>query len=346
MRLLHSTKHIPIIMLTSLSNISNMQAGYDAGADDYITKPFKPIELQMRVTSILRQTERASEENSSTADNHIIAVFSLRGGTGCSSIATNLAVGLSQLWNTKAVLFDLALPTGICDVMLDLRAKESLSTLITHNINTFDEDLIEGHLTPHTTGTQLLAGVVNPVEAEIITENLVSLILDYLRNIAHYVVIDTSHDFSPATLAALDAADRIIIPITPDIISARLTRNALKVFDMLSYPREKIEVIVNWTFPKDGLDKQRIEKFIGHPVMTVIPYTPEMWSKAINLGRPVIMDDPDSLLVAMLENLAWHFSTEADRSTKSEKQSELWLRVASRRLRQRAGDSSLKKGKK
>jgi pilus assembly protein CpaE len=346
MRQLHATKHIPIVMLTSLSDIANMQAGYDAGADDYITKPFKPIELQMRVTSILRQTERVSEASSPPPENQIVAVFSLRGGAGCSSLATNFAVGLRQMWNKKTVLLDLSLPAGTCDVMFDVHPTHSLSTLIGHEINTFDEDLIEGHLTSHSTGTELLAGILNPADADLITENIVSLILDHLRNIAHYIVIDTSHNFSPATLAALDAADRIIIPITPDIISARLTLNALKVFDMLSYPRDKIEVIVNWIFPKDGLDKGRIEKFIGHPVMTVIPYTPEAWSKGINLGTPVIMDDPSAPLVTMLENLVWHFSTEEDRSRKEEKRTEMWLRVAKRRWKQRANDSTQKKGVK
>ena len=50
-----SFAHIPIIMLTSLSNLSNMRAGYAAGADDYITKPFKPLELRMRIESLLRR---------------------------------------------------------------------------------------------------------------------------------------------------------------------------------------------------------------------------------------------------------------------------------------------------
>jgi Flp pilus assembly CpaE family ATPase len=67
---------------------------------------------------------------------------------------------------------------------------------------------------------------------------------------------------------------------------------------------------VNWTFPYDGIDKSYMEKFLEHPVSSVIPYTPEFWSKAINLGKPVITADSTAPLVNMLENLVWHFSTE------------------------------------
>jgi pilus assembly protein CpaE len=146
MRQLYVTHNIPIIMLTALSNIANLEAGYAAGADDYISKPFRPIELQMHVNSILRQTAKANEGSFSQLENHTIAVFSLRGGAGCSSLATNLAVGLSQMWNTNAILLDLVLPTGTCDVMLDMHPTHNLSTLIRNHINNFDEDVIQAHL--------------------------------------------------------------------------------------------------------------------------------------------------------------------------------------------------------
>ncbi|MEO0561284.1 MAG: response regulator, partial [Chloroflexota bacterium] len=117
-RKVHNTMHTPIIMLTSLSTLANMQAGYDAGADDYLTKPFKPNELVLRVAGVLQRVERASN----AAKGHetlIIGVFSLRGGAGCTSFATNLAVGLAQLWESPTVLADLVTPIGACDLLLN-----------------------------------------------------------------------------------------------------------------------------------------------------------------------------------------------------------------------------------
>lgn len=45
----------PIIMLTGMDHIKNKEAGLDSGADDYLTKPFEPLELGARVRALLRR---------------------------------------------------------------------------------------------------------------------------------------------------------------------------------------------------------------------------------------------------------------------------------------------------
>jgi two-component system phosphate regulon response regulator PhoB len=51
----HRTREMPIIMLTSRSQESDLLTGLDAGADDYMTKPFSPRELLARVKAQLRR---------------------------------------------------------------------------------------------------------------------------------------------------------------------------------------------------------------------------------------------------------------------------------------------------
>ena len=51
---------VPIIFLTALEAISERVAGLDLGADDYLSKPFSPKELEARIYSILRRTNRTS----------------------------------------------------------------------------------------------------------------------------------------------------------------------------------------------------------------------------------------------------------------------------------------------
>ena len=48
-----STKRMPIILLTARAQEADVQRGFDAGADDYMRKPFSPQELRMRVQAIL-----------------------------------------------------------------------------------------------------------------------------------------------------------------------------------------------------------------------------------------------------------------------------------------------------
>ena len=48
-----STSRMPIILLTARAQDADVQRGFDAGADDYLRKPFSPNELRARVQAIL-----------------------------------------------------------------------------------------------------------------------------------------------------------------------------------------------------------------------------------------------------------------------------------------------------
>ncbi len=58
------TKSIPIIFLTARSMIEDKIEGFEAGADDYITKPFDIQELELRIKAILRRCQPPAEEPS------------------------------------------------------------------------------------------------------------------------------------------------------------------------------------------------------------------------------------------------------------------------------------------
>ena len=54
-RRLRSTSDVPVIMLTALGSETDRVVGLERGADDYVTKPFSPRELVLRVESVLRR---------------------------------------------------------------------------------------------------------------------------------------------------------------------------------------------------------------------------------------------------------------------------------------------------
>jgi two-component system phosphate regulon response regulator PhoB len=57
-----ATRDIPIIMVTARALEDDRVAGLDSGADDYITKPFSPRELEARIKAILRRSAPADDE--------------------------------------------------------------------------------------------------------------------------------------------------------------------------------------------------------------------------------------------------------------------------------------------
>jgi len=53
-----ATEHIPVIMVTALSDVDDLVKGFEAGADDFVTKPFSGLALMARVRAQLRQKQR------------------------------------------------------------------------------------------------------------------------------------------------------------------------------------------------------------------------------------------------------------------------------------------------
>lgn len=69
------TRDIPIIMLTAKSEESDMVAGLERGADDYIAKPFSPRVLSARVKALLRRREsQVRSELETTIDVHEVSI--------------------------------------------------------------------------------------------------------------------------------------------------------------------------------------------------------------------------------------------------------------------------------
>lgn len=70
-------RKVPILFLTALGTAENVVLGLDTGADDYLVKPFKFIELLARIKSLLRRTESHQSNNLAEQDIYRIADLEL-----------------------------------------------------------------------------------------------------------------------------------------------------------------------------------------------------------------------------------------------------------------------------
>lgn len=76
---------VPIIMLTALSNTDDLVQGFEAGADDYITKPFTFKEVEARIQAILRRVEWSQQRMSP----HVISIGRVRIDTEAHEVYVN-----------------------------------------------------------------------------------------------------------------------------------------------------------------------------------------------------------------------------------------------------------------
>jgi pilus assembly protein CpaE len=319
---------IPIIMVTAKTTIEDKIRGYEVGADDYITKPFINEELLLRLKAHIRRASIAEKEKEVTT-TRVIAVFSLRGGAGVSSLAVNTAVGLATLWQSPVVLLDLSTPVGACDLMLDTKPDYRLDTLVEQDFRDLDKDMIFDYLATHESGVRLLGGISNPVQAELLKEGHISTVLEHLDGPFPYIVVDTAHNFLGPTLTVLERADVILMPLTPDINSVRVTMTALRVFEQLGFGKERVLLVLNNPSANDGLDPRRIEKTLGLPISIRLKHA-DVWNKAINVGNPVIAQEDATETVETLQDLVWELSRPADKEQAPKETSRLWDNIQSR----------------
>ena len=69
-RRLREAGDVPIVMLTALGSETDRVVGLQLGADDYLTKPFSPRELVLRVDSVLRRAGQRAEATGSVVVSH------------------------------------------------------------------------------------------------------------------------------------------------------------------------------------------------------------------------------------------------------------------------------------
>jgi len=269
-----------------------------AGARDFIRLPVKEEELN---TVIERTAEFSAQHVAAEPKTRgkAIAVFSSKGGCGCSLIATNLAL----VQTTPTVLVDLNLQSGDLEVMLGVRPKFSLADVV-DNRDRLDDALLANYLTTHSQNVSLLAAPMKAESAEDIEPKHIYEVMELLRQRFETVIIDTPHSFDATTISALDHCDQILVVLTLEIHAIRSTRRALEIFDRLGYPRKKIRLVVNRWSKNTELDQRQIETFLGERVVGFIQSDYRAAVNSINLGQPMVLSAPASKATADLRQVA------------------------------------------
>jgi pilus assembly protein CpaE len=329
--------HTPIIILTVQSEIESKIKALEVGADVHLGKPFVPEELLAEIKVLMRRTEstKSLQNNGFVSSNRIIAFHSLRGGTGCTSLAVNLALGFVMLWKTPTILMDLDLTVGCVSLYLNSTQKISWSDLSQIKPLDLGRDELEMIICHHDSGLDYIAAPAFPADGELVTENLVKAAHSLLSTDYTYMICDLPHNFNDISLYFLDQADVIISTINPEMASVRAAYAALNTYKRLGYDLGKIKIVLNTTFEGKALSRKSIENTLHHPVDVLLPFGQNLFVDAINYGRPIILTKTAEAYSSLLEDFAYKMSTDEHRLSSPKDPSPTLIRV-SKRLSQRA----------
>jgi len=311
-----------VIMMSVQSEADYLRRSMLAGAMDFLTKPFTSEELSSSIhrvyemgasrrvaTAAIPDTTGAGDTGPSRSGRgrpeggKLLVVYSPKGGTGCSTVVTNLAIALEQLTSRKVVLVDANLQFGDINVLLNLQGKHSIADA-TAQVGKLDAILMSAILSPHPSDIQVLAAPATPEMAETISGDEVKAVLKYLLAEFDYVLMDTASYLDDTVLAAMDLADRVLVILTPEIPAIKSTKLFFEVAEALQFPAEGIDLVLNKVLPRDGIRAEALERSIKHTIATQLPFDTRGIRQSTNQGLPIIMAEPNHPLSEGFVDLA------------------------------------------
>jgi pilus assembly protein CpaE len=324
---------IPLIFLTSQADLSNKLKAFEVGADDYLSKPFQPEELVARVGMLVRRGEalRAARQHEVVKNQaSVITVHSLRGGVGCSTLAVNLGIIFYRLWEKPTLVIDSVLNAGQIALLLNASPVHTWEDLTEIRVGDIDSAVIESLISKHPTGLDYIAAPAYPIAIDSFSDEVWQLVLETLRSMYEYIIVDTSHDFSNVTIQMLNIADYLLMMMSPEMASIRSAVCALNIYDKLGFTNEKVTPILNNTVPYSGIKQAQVEKVLRRPVKYSIPNAPAEFIRSINFGEPVVITQPESPIAFLLEDAAYDFSKESFKNIPPAAPTAVWKRVTGR----------------
>ena len=230
----------------------------------------------------------------------VIVVVSPKGGSGKTAVSPNLAVALAQRHPGRVVAVDLDLQFGDLGTALSLMPERTLAQL--SRTSEIDATTLKLHLTPYENGLYVLAGALDPVDAESIRHAHISLVLPLLAQSFDYVVVDTPAGLDERTMAAIECATDLLVVSSLDVTSIRSLRKALDALDQIGVTAHRLFVL-NRCDAKVGLEPSDAEDAVGMQISCSLPSSREV-PLSLNLGTPVVRSEPRSAVAKQLQQLS------------------------------------------
>ncbi len=302
--------HTQVVILSVQGDQNYMRRAMLAGARDFLTKPPMGDDL---VSAVRRGGEMSHIERSKNkqlpvssgspgrgmspmagmpgfVQGKIVTVYSPKGGTGCTTLAVNMAIALHNE-ETRVVLVDANLQYGDVAMFFNEQGKNTILD-IAPRVDELDPDVVEEIMIKHEqSGIHILAAPQRPELAEKISADQFSKVLNYLRQLYAYIVVDTSSILTDVVLSAIDISDAIILITTQDIPAIKNARLFLDLLQTMGVDREHIVFVMNRFDKRIGITPDRISENLKQKISVVIPLDERIVIPAVNRGSPFMLDN-------------------------------------------------------
>ncbi len=295
------TAAIPIMMFTAKTQLDDKVTGFEVGADDYLTKPTHPTELQAHVKALLARTVHKDPNDVVTASHehhgYVIGVLAARGGLGVSSLASNLAAGIFTRTQSDVILAELVPGQGTFGLNFGAPNQKGLTEILQGSVVEVTREKVQASLVPHNSGIKLFLASENPRDITLTSQvqNYEALVAR-LSSLARFVVLDLGTGLPTFVQKVLPMCNERIIVVEGAPSAIQHTKLLIDdIFD-LHIDRKSISVVLNNRQRSEAqMAWTQVQEKLGHSISSTLTPAPELFLQAERLQTPAVMCQPTNM---------------------------------------------------
>lgn len=262
------------------------------------------ISLEVAAVSVpVAPPQDASGDGPEAVNGKVLSVFSTKGGSGKSVLATSLATTLARRSELPVALVDADLQFGDVAVMLKLAPSHTIVDAVSA-LDRLDPAMLDSFLVTHEpSGLRVLPAPLEPAFADQVSAHDMTRIVDMLRTFCAFVVVDTPAYFNDVVLGLVESSDEVLLVAGMDIPNIKNVKIGLQTLRLLDTPTEKLHLVLNRANSKVKLEVSEVEKTLGMKASALIPSDIAV-PQSVNKGEPVVDFAPKSSVSKAIDEMA------------------------------------------
>jgi len=278
---------VPIIMFTAKGQIDDQAEGYEAGVDDYVTKPTHPADLIARVKAVLARRQVGDKPGWRA---RVIGCLGTSPGAGATTTAVNLAAALGEGGDGAVILTEITPAQGGLTAQLGVETYQPGSDM--------SPDVLEDHLTGLPGAMDVLA--LQEALGTGPAEDLVSGLAD----VCDYLVVDLGDGLDARSYRLARLLDWLVIVVAPVRESLSVAYTFVNGFRQEGLEGRISVALVHQPDYAQPINYPSIRSGLDLAQLHVVPSAPAVMAASIEAHGPAVLVQPNSDVATVYHSLA------------------------------------------
>ena len=287
-----------VIIVGAENDINLFKTLIEQGISQYFVDTVSPDELKAAIVD-------AFADKSAQAKSRTIAFAGLRGGVGSSVLAHNVAFELANLYDEDVIIVDLDIPFGTAALSYNIQPQQTVADALSQ-AGSIDEPLLMRYLEAGGKNVSLLCAPGHLNSGVEINANSLEMVLNVVKQMASYIVLDVPHMWNAWTQDVLVDADETVVVGVPDLYNLRDGKNMIEFLS----PNRGVEAPTRLVLNKVGeakkgeLSEKEFKEVLGMSPAVSVPFDADAFAMAMNNGEMLRKVAGKSKAAQSVESLA------------------------------------------